>query len=104
MPKVSVQDAAVLVLSHQHPKIAEVVPELRRRYGGILPAFPCERLSGDMRNGSQAGLANFPDFFCLALVAEQPNVGGVGIFVQGFNHLLGTIVSFGLRIAPELDK
>jgi hypothetical protein len=42
-------------------QVAEIGPEFFGSDGGVFPAFPVERLAGDVGGDAEAGFANFPD-------------------------------------------
>ena len=70
LAEVTVEIAFVFEAFQQFAKVAEVIAQFFRRYGGILPTFPCDLLVRDVRGRSQTRLANFPNHLFLVFVIE----------------------------------
>jgi uncharacterized membrane protein len=70
MSKVPVKSAAIAVCVHLPLQIAEVIAELLRSNGGVFPAFPSKRLTGNVGGRSQRGFAHIPHFSRLRFIRE----------------------------------
>ena len=58
--EVSVERAFVIEGGHQLAKVAEIGAEFFGSDGGVFPAFPVQRLAGDVRGYAETGLRELP--------------------------------------------
>ncbi len=95
LAEVAVHGAAVVELLHERGDLAEVAAELGGVDGCVFPALPTGADAGYEGGGSEAGLANVPDAFCLGRGVDAGiRLGAEGFEIGGQGAGLG--VGFGL--------
>ena len=65
--EVAVERAFVVEGGHHFAEVAEIGAEFFGSDGGVFPAFPVQRLAGDVRGDAEAGLRGFPRCAWLAV-------------------------------------
>ncbi len=100
--EVAVERAFVVEGVHHFAKIAKVGAEFFGRDGGVFPAFPVQRLAGDVGSDAETGLANFPDAFGLR-AGVKAHVRRIRAAAEGVDQAAGLGFGFLNRLAAELD-
>ncbi len=100
--EVSVERAFVVEVGHHLAQVAKISAEFFGSDGGIFPAFPVQRLAGNVRGCAQTGFANLPDAACLRS-REQLDVRRSGAAAKRVDQALGLQLGSGERLAAELD-
>jgi len=101
-PKVAVERAFVAERGHHFSEIAEIAAEFFGGDGGVLPAFPVQRLTGHVRGDAEAGFTNLPDAFGL-LAGDETRVGRTRAAVERIDQTLSLRLSFPRGLSAELD-
>src|SRR5207237_7173714 len=95
--------AAVAEVLEQLPEFPQVVPQLRGRHGGVLPALPGVALAGDVGGRPEAVLADLPQDLLLPGVVEELHGGRVLLLLQPRHAVVRAPVGLLLGLAAELD-
>ena len=96
--EVAVKRSFVTEGAHHIAQVAKIAAEFFGSDGGIFPAFPVERLAGDVRGDAETGLANIPD--ALGLRARvKADVGRAGAAVECVNQAVGLRLRL-VRVCP----
>ena len=84
--EVAVDDPVAVVAGHEVLEVAQVVPEVLRRHGGVLPARP--RLGPGGSAGGEPGalLPDPPEGLLVGGVGDHGGVAGAAGVGQGVDH------------------
>ncbi len=93
--EVAIERAFVTVGGHHLAQVAEISAKFFWRDGGVFPAFPAHRFTGDVRSRAKSRFANFPNAFDLLLVDVETHVGRVRTAAKRLHQAAG--LGFGLQ-------
>ena len=101
--EVAVERAVIAELAHQPLQVAQVVAQLLGSDSGVLPAFPAERLAGNMGDHPQARFADDPDLFGFGGGA-QAHVGRRGAPAERLHQAARLGFRLCLRLPAKLRQ
>ena len=105
LAEMPVERAAVAVLFEELSQIAQIAAELVGRNGGILPAFPRDRLAGHARGRAEPRLAHLPHELFLARDRRTASSTGRSACCSSAAIARARVrVALLVRLAAELDE
>ena len=93
LPEVPIKSRSVLVFFVELAEITQVPTNFVGGNGGVFPAFPSKRLTGNESSGSQSGLTDIPNFLLFFFVYTKLHLWRIRAF-QGFHRVPSLLLGF----------